>query len=259
MNAQRQSVWVSIAISALLCVGVAGCGKEPVTAPRPSGVPSTRVATGPRIELPEVEARAGTAVAILVDTSGSMAHSVRDRGKQQPKHQIAREALGRIVQYTGQWKKKNPERPLYVGIYHFSSSVAPVLPMAEFDEAKAKAAVARIPGPTGGTAIGRALEEAFKALYGSGCVRKYVVCITDGENTSGPPPEGIARQLFDQTKGEVEIHFVAFDIAANRFRFLEQVNGKAVEAADAEQLQSELSKIYEKRILAEAEEPAEKK
>nr|HPM23150.1 hypothetical protein [Phycisphaerae bacterium] len=97
-----------------------------------------------------------------------------------------------------------------------------------------------------------ALEAGFKALYASGCVRKYVVCITDGENTVGPPPDRIARQLFAQTGGEVEIHFVAFDTSAAQFAFLKSANGAVVEAADGAQLQARLAEIYEKRILAEA-------
>ena len=49
-------------------------------------------------------------------------------------------------------------------------------------------------------------------------------------------------------------HFVAFDVEAAKFRFLRDVNGYVVQAADGPQLQAELAKIYEKRILAEAEE-----
>ncbi len=242
-----------------------GCGSDPSRVSK-TKAGSRLPATSPgfnvpwTIDLPQAEPRAGTAVAILMDTSGSMAHNVRGaKGQQRPKHEIASEALSRIVQYTGTWKKDHPERLLYLGIYHFSSNVAPVLPMAQFDQAKAEAALAKIPQPHSGTAIGRALEEGAKALYETGCVRKYVLCITDGENTSGQQPDLVARQLHGQTKGEVEIHFVAFDIAAAKFHFLRDVNGYVVEASDGPQLQAELAKIYEKRILAEAEEPEPKK
>ncbi len=248
---------------AVLGLLAAGCGRDPLRDAKtktssPPGTPGFSVPW--TIDLPQVEPRAGTAVAILIDTSGSMGQSVRDAdGQQRPKHEIAREALRRIIEYTGGWKKDHADRLLYLGICNFSSSVAPVLPMAEFDQAKAEASLAKIPRPNSGTAIGRALEQGFQALYGSGCVRKYVVCITDGDNTSGPPPQVIARQLHNQTKGDVEIHFVAFDVEAAKFRFLRDVNGYVVQAADGPQLQAELAKIYEKRILAEAEEPEPKK
>jgi Mg-chelatase subunit ChlD len=194
----------------------------------------------------------GTAVVILVDTSGSMSQQVPDgSGKMRPKIQIAREALDRIIQNTAEWKKSHADRPLQLGIDHFSSSVAVVLPVSEFDQNKAQDALKRIPAPNGGTAIGKALQEAFKALYASGYTRKFVICITDGENTAGPPPEVVARQLHAQTGGAVELHFVAFDTSARQFKFLNDVNGHVVEAADGGQLQAELARIYEKRILAE--------
>jgi hypothetical protein len=212
------------------------------------------------IDLPKGEARPGTAVVVLVDTSSSMQQDVPDQNKQlRPKHELAREALGRIVDQTAAWKKDHPNSPpVYLGIYQFSSTVAQVLPVGEFDPAKARAAVQAIPLPNGGTAIGRALEEGFKALYRSGCARKFIVCITDGENTSGPPPDQVARQLHAQTEGAVELHFVAFDTSASQFRFLSAVNGYAVEARDGGQLQAELTRIYGKRILAEAPEEPQK-
>ncbi len=243
-----------------LSLGLAGLGCSQVsTAP---GIPAAPGGgrSGPgvsrkdvsSISLPRGEARPGTAVVILVDTSGSMAQSVFDHAAaRRPKHQIAREALGRILDQMGKWKKDHPDSHLQLAIYHFSSMVAPVLPMGEFDQEKAQAALARIPAPMGGTAIGRALIEGFEALYRSGCRRKFVVCVTDGENTSGPEPERVARQLFAQTNGEVEMDFVAFDTSARQFRFLGQVNGHAVEAANGSQLQAELSKICKDKILAE--------
>ena len=106
--------------------------------------------------------------------------------------------------------------------------------------------------PRGGTAIGWALEEGFRALYKTGCVRKYIICATDGENRTGPSPAAVARQLYEQTGGDVEMHFVAFNTSAAKFGFLTKVNGYVFEAADGEQLQAQLSAIYEQRILAEA-------
>jgi uncharacterized protein with von Willebrand factor type A (vWA) domain len=212
--------------------------------------------TGPdspeNVTLPKVESRPGTAIVILVDTSGSMAQPVADQGGQmRPKNQIAKAALENIVDYTAKWKKDHPDRALQLGIFNFSSSVFQVLPVGDFQEDKARAAVKKIPAPSGGTAIGRALEEGYRELYRAGLKRKFIVCITDGENTSGPLPERVARQLYAQTGKEVEMHFVAFDTSAEHFKFLNDVNGYVVEAADGNKLQTELSRIYEKRIIAE--------
>jgi Mg-chelatase subunit ChlD len=212
-----------------------------------------------QIDLFKAEPRAGTAIVILVDTSASMSQSVKDRhGKMRPKDQIAGDALRHIIQHTAEWKKGHPNANLQLAIYTFSSSVSEVLPMGEFNQDKAQAAVDRIPRPNSGTAIGTAIEAAFKALYRSGCTRKFVLCVTDGENTVGPPPDWIAHHLHARTGGEVELDFVAFDTSASQFKFLSGVNGHVVEASDGAQLQTELQKIYQERILVEKEEPQPK-
>lgn len=245
-----------LALVALLALIAAGCG-DSSTAPKP-GPPQPAKGPGPaphHIDLPKAEPRAGTAVVILIDTSGSMAQEVPDgKGKQRRKSEIAKEALKGIVDYTSQWKKSHAGSHLELGIFNFSSRVKEVLPIGEFDAAKAEAAVGQIPRPDGGTAIGLALEEAYKALYRTGCTRKFVVCVTDGENTVGPGPDTIARRLHEQTEGAVQLNFVAFDTKASQFKFLNDIKGHVVEAADGGKLQAELTNIYEKRILAEAPE-----
>jgi hypothetical protein len=253
----------SLAVGLLLLTSACDRGSEQtVPAPYVGTVPPVAQSGGygdeHRIPLPEADQRLCTAVVILLDTSGSMNESVPDlTGTKQPKHQIARTALDRIVDYTEQWQQSHPDRMIQLGVLPFSSSTRPVLPMGEFKAQQARAALASIPGAAGGTAIGDALAKGFQALYQSGCVRKYLVCITDGQNTVGPPPDRVARQLYDQTRGEVEVHFVAFDTSAAYFSFLASVNGYTVQANDGAQLAGRLAEIYEKRILAEAM-PAEK-
>jgi Mg-chelatase subunit ChlD len=252
----RKSALMMLALGC--CLAIFGCGRDSGKGAKGPGRGSAKaVAPGPyQIDLFKADPREGTAVVILVDTSGSMRLAVRGGGgRMRPKNEIAKDALVQILQHTGKWKKEHPQANLQMGIYHFSSVVAEVLPMGDFNEAKARAALNKIPPPSGGTAIGTALEDAFKALYRSGCLRKFVVCITDGENTAGPAPDWIARQLFSRTGGEVELHFVAFDTSASQFKFLNDVNGHVVEASDGDQLRTELTKIYEKRILVEKEEP----
>ena len=48
---------------------------------------------------------------------------------------------------------------------------------------------------------------------------------------------------------------VAFDTSAKQFDFLKDVKGHVVEASDGGQLEKELTEVYDKKILVEAEEP----
>ncbi len=234
-----------------LLLVLAGCDESPRPPAQAAGPWSV-----PSVTLPQPDPRLCTAVVILLDTSKSMLQDVPDRGgTRRPKHVIARDALGQVIAQTSAWKAAHPDRAIELEILRFSSSVAPLLPMGPFDQAAARAAIENFT-VTGGTAIGRALETAYKDLYQTGCVRKYVICITDGENTSGPDPAPVARRYHGATMGEVELHFVAFDTSPRKFGFLSAVNGSVVAASDGAQLGGRLSEIYERRILVE-EMPAE--
>ncbi|MSR56654.1 MAG: VWA domain-containing protein [Planctomycetaceae bacterium] len=250
---------MKIAVWCLLPAALIGCGRAgpppavPVTTPpaAPAGAPAARPVA--MIELPHPAQRLGTAVVVLVDTSPSMAEKVNDHaGRQRPKNEIAREALQRIVEVTDTWRRQHPDQTLELGLVSFARVPVATLPIVAFDAKVVRAAIDRIKPPGDGTAIGLALEEGFRELYSTGCTRKHLVCITDGQNTVGPAPEAIARQLHSQTQGEVELHFIAFNTSAGQFAFLKEVNGTVAEAADGAQLQSRLVELYEKKILAEA-------
>ncbi len=246
---------ISLTLVALL---LAGCGRAQPAGKKMSGNRSAqksnrRSGTNREIDLPQVDQKPGTAVVLLVDTSGSMKVKVADgAGGKKPKYEIAADVMNQVVATTEGYLQKNPVVHLEFGIISFASSVSECLKIGKFDDKTALAGVECVPLPNGGTAIGRAMVAGYKALYSTGCVRKYLVCVTDGENTSGPDPARIARQLYDQTQGDVEIHFVAFDISSSKFQFLDKVNGFVAEAADGKQLSQRLTEIYEKRILAEA-------
>ncbi len=247
---------MAMVLSAAVVFAATGCGKQKIVTLRAERGKEVVPGLKKPIDLPTVDSKPGTAVMILVDTSGSMGQSVRDaNGKERPKYQIAREALEAIVRHTAEWKKKHPDRALQVGLCNFNSSVGVVMPMSDFNEAELGAALGRLPRPNSGTAIGTALERGAQELYRSGCIRKQIVCITDGENTSGVRPDVIARQLFAQTEGGLGFNFVAFDTSAKQFNFVDNVKGYVTHAADGAQLQTELTKIYDQRILAEKEDP----
>lgn len=198
----------------------------------------------------EVYEGIGAAVAIVVDTSGSMDDlSVADN---EPKYLVARKALEQMFKATDEFVKKRPDFPIKVTIWSFASSPYKVLPIQTYDADVVRQALARIPGPGGGTGIGEAMAEARPELYRSGTYRKYIVVVTDGRNTSGRDPEPVARQIYKKSEGVVETYFIAFDTDPHLFGFLKDVGGDVIPANNATELQAALKQIYEGKILAEA-------
>jgi len=198
----------------------------------------------------EVEEGLGAAVAILIDTSRSMREEAP--GDNRPKAAVAREALEAMFDATESFVAKRPDFAVKVGIYSFSSDASTVLPMQPFDRAAIRDALARVPRPGGGTAIGEAMLTARPDLYRAGVFRKYLLVVTDGENTAGPSPDQVAREIFRKSEQAVAIYFVAFDTSADRFAFLKQVQGNVIGAGSGPELRKALDEIYQGRILAEA-------
>lgn len=227
--------------------GPPGVPGEPTPPPAAVPAPLPRPAA---VQLPPVDTRLCTAVVILVDSSNSMLQEVKARGGKLQKQVIARRALERILESTRQKLEAKPDLDLELAIFQFNSSVEQILKMGRFDAGRATAAIGRIRASSG-TAIGRALEAGYEAVHRTGCARKHILCITDGDNSSGPGPSQVARAYHDATHGEVALHFIAFDTEAKKFKFLEDLGGKVTSAADDDELEARLTEIYEKRILAE--------
>jgi len=198
----------------------------------------------------EVEEGFGAAVAILIDTSRSMREEAP--GDFRPKAAVAREALEAMFDATETLIAKRPDFAVKVGIYSFSSDASTVLPMQSFNRAAIREALARVPRPGGGTAIGEAMLAARPDLYRAGVFRKYLLVVTDGENTSGRSPDQVAQEIFQKSEHGVAIYFVAFDTSADRFAFLKQVQGDVIGAGSGVELRRALDDIYQGRILAEA-------
>ena len=198
----------------------------------------------------EVDEGLGAAVAILIDTSGSMKETAP--GDTRPKYVVARQALLAMLDATDAFVARRPDFPIRIGVYSFSSSVSRVLPIQPYERAVVRAAIARLPGPGGGTAIGEAMDGARPDLYRAGVFRKYLLVVTDGDNTNGPSPDSIARTIFRKSEGAVQIYFVAFDTSPEKFAFLKQVGGDVIAAGSGPELGTALDGIYQGKILAEA-------
>ena len=198
----------------------------------------------------EVDEGLGAAVAILVDTSGSMREAAP--GDNRPKHVVAREALEAMLDATEAFIARRPDFPIKIGIYSFSSSVRVLRPIQRYDRASVRLALAGLPGPGGGTAIGDALRAARPDLYRAGVFRKYLLVVTDGDNTTGSSPDDVARDIFRKSEGAVQVYFVAFDTRPEKFGFLKDVGGDVIGAGNGVELRQALDGIYQGKILAEA-------
>jgi Mg-chelatase subunit ChlD len=198
----------------------------------------------------------GAAVAILIDTSGSMREKAA--GDSRPKYVAAQEAIETMLDATDAFVVKRPDFPIKIGIYSFSSNVRTLRPIQPYDRAAIRQALELLPRPGGGTAIGEALREARPDLYRAGVFRKYLLVVTDGDNTSGRNPESVAREIFSKSQGAVQVYFVAFDTTPQKFSFLKEVGGDVIAAGTGEELHKALDGIYQGKILAEAPDAGER-
>jgi uncharacterized protein with von Willebrand factor type A (vWA) domain len=198
----------------------------------------------------DVEESLGAAVAILVDTSGSMRQDAP--GDNRPKYEVAQAALEAMLDATDTFIAKRPDFPIKIGLYSFSSNVRTLMAIRPYDRAALRDALRTLPRPGGGTAIGDALRTARPDLYRAGVFRKYLLVVTDGENTNGRSPDEVARDIFRKSEGAVQIYFVAFDTSPEKFAFLKEVGGDVLGAGSGIELRKALDEVYQGKILAEA-------
>jgi len=242
-----RNAWAGVVVGALAFAAVA-CGDGRRRADRSPDRRDGGIDAAPYQA--DVDEGLGAAVAILVDTSGSMREKAADDGR--PKYVVAREALEAMLDATDGFVRKRPDFPIKIGIYSFSSSVRQLRPIQMYDRAAIAAALDGLPRPGGGTAIGEAMRAARPDLYHAGVFRKYILVVTDGENTTGRSPDEIAREIFRKSEGAVQVYFVAFDTSPEKFAFLKDVGGDVLGAGTGAELRRALDGIYQGRILAEA-------
>ena len=133
---------------------------------------------GPRF-IANVPSRGG-AVVLCVDTSGSM----RATDVAPTRSDAAAAAVRAFVDAVPDGTR--------LGIVAFASGAGVVQPLTD-DKDAVRDAIARIPPPNGGTAIGDALATAARLLPSSG--RRAIVLITDGVNNLGSDPLQAAPQI----------------------------------------------------------------
>ena len=222
-----------------------------------------RVATPSPVPVPPLPAREGLALAIVYDTSGSMADPVANAaGGSEPKYRIARRAADSIFDqldaYVG-GAAPGTVREVEAELLVMNTLRARrAISMSPFRSSDFKDRIANLPRPGGGTPLGRAVRMAAEDVLASPLSRKHVLVVTDGENTEGPAPEAVLGELLEAGGGGgmgIQVHFVAFDVAAKVFDPVKNLGATVAGAADEAQLKDQLEYILQKKILLENEEP----
>src|SRR2546428_2464614 len=91
----------------------------------------------------DVEEGLGAAVAILVDTSGSMRDAAP--GDSRPKYVVAQQALEAMLDATDAFIAKRPDFPIKIGVYSFSSNVRRLRSMQPYDRDSIRFALSKLP------------------------------------------------------------------------------------------------------------------
>jgi hypothetical protein len=96
------------------------------------------------------------------------------------------------------------------------------------------------------------MREARPGLYRAGVFRKYILVVTDGQNTTGRSPDEVAREIWRKSEGAVQVYFIAFDTSPEEFGFLKEAGGDVIGAGTGDELRRALDGIYQGKVLAEA-------
>ena len=211
---------------------------------------------------PPPPVREGLALAIVYDTSGSMADSVVNAsGRSEPKFQIAGRAVNSIYDQLGAFvagAAPGTVREVQAELLVLANLRARrAISMEPFRAPVFKERMASFNKPGGGTPLGRALQMAVEDLMASPLSHKHILVVTDGENTEGPAPEDVLSDKLEASHGlggGVQVHFVAFDVAAKVFDPVKNLGATVVGADDETQLKDQLDYILQKKILLENEE-----
>jgi len=201
----------------------------------------------------------GIALAILLDTSGSMKDPVPGNDSRPvPKIQVAQFALMDLIRLINIFIKENPSKNVLVGIYEFSSrkgqpSCRQVVKLGAPDAAAAETAIRSLV-PEGTTPIGDAMIAAQQDLDRSGISKRHILVITDGENTVGYLPGDVAK-VISQEPADLRsaVYFIAFDVGAEVFDSVKNAGGLVVDATSERQLTDALDFILSGKVLVQPE------
>lgn len=185
-----------------------------------------------------------------LDRSGSMSSKIGN----QRKIDISKGAMRQVFAQVNDYVRTHPEKKVKVGLCSFNSQVDLLQPLEAFDMNKLQQAIQPME-PSGGTAIGFALQRSLKELMKSGDETKAILVMTDGENTSGVVPERVVQAIKTNANtqkaptADVEMYLIAFDVAAKQFESVENAGAIVVESRDQKSLEGIMSSLVDQVLL----------
>ena len=197
----------------------------------------------------------GTAVYMLLDTSGSMADSTANaqggEGGREGKLAVAKRAAIAACRQIAKYGEEDKTRNIQLAIASFNDQVHPLLPMGKPDVAAAERAINGM--RTGGdTAIGRAVVQAQQSLDRTGLTGQHILLVTDGENTTGVSPDRVAKAFNILPEGlRPMTYVVAFDVNAHVFDGVKSQGWQVFSAANGKELEQRLDEVVGGHILLE--------
>jgi Mg-chelatase subunit ChlD len=255
-------------VAAALVAAASGCDEArpaPVRTPAAPEPPARNPIEEKLAAGPPAARQEGTAVLVLVDSSGSMDDSVLDvKGAPRRKIEIARHCVALLVRQAEKFAKEHPDVPILLGIEEFSGrgsgpACRTVVPLAPPHGEEAERQLGRI-HPGGGTPIGDAVLEAKLQLDRRAFRRNHILVITDGENTRGYAPSDVVSVITRLPEDRrASIYFIAFDIAAEHFHATRDAGALVLGASNERELLQTLDYVVSGKILAEQTGPDPKK
>lgn len=201
--------------------------------------------------------KAGAAIAIVYDTSGSMGQPVDNKVSREPKYKVASKALRGIVEAIDRYAQTND---VEASLVRFGSGqansglVSEAIPFGPWNRKAFDGWLDEFKSPGAGTPLGESLVLATDSLRKSKQPRKYIVAITDGESNGKINPAAAVKDALAAGAGAPSIYVVAFDVDAKAFLDVRKAGAVILPAADEKALAGELHTLFATKILLEAEE-----
>ncbi len=203
-----------------------------------------------------INKREGMAIALLIDSSGSMANAVRDlNNTERPKIDITRETAKKVILQIKKFKDINQDKEVRIGIYSFGgdevNGIKTILNMGTVAPSDIDVALNQL-NAFGNTPLGEAIMRAKKEMDRTGLNKEHIIIISDGLNTIGRLPVEVIRGIRQlPADAQPVIYLITFDVKADLFNDLKKETVLVLEAGNAKELNQTIDFILHNKILVE--------